>query len=379
MRCVARIPALAVLTGVLAWLQPTLSEDRSSTQQLLVLSALELLHARLGEHANATLESLVDEAAATVHLSKDEAGTALAALIGEALSATGEQGEGSGLRKKIEARAGRYSGVGPDTLTLFTTEVLKSVQASLAGGEDAFLDEVLGDAADAMDLDESRGRTLALRLAHAAAKELRPLPPDRIAATPDGVYVLAVHFQPSAQDRSFRGFKIPMWDERSIKIGLDYTMKRLNRSMSMKRKFRRLVPCYNIVESGTLLADYLLVLRIEKERWCLVADTRQKNPKNLDDLLAPGQNKTRQQRLLETEVYQVILELEETIETLPDGKRAWSEHATVKRYRDELEAWAAKNATFVTKDGQVIRSSSPLLGIVDLVTGQALRDFYKLK
>ena len=71
--------------------------------------------------------------------------------------------------------------------------------------------------------------------------------------------------------------------------------------------------------------------------------------------------------------------LEETIETLPDGKRAWSEHATVKRYRDELEVWAAKSATFVTKDGQVIRSSSPLLGIVDLVAGQALRDFYKLK
>ena len=46
---------------------------------------------------------------------------------------------------------------------------------------------------------------------------------------------------------------------------------------------------------------------------------------------------------------------------------------------DELEAWAAKNATFVTKDGQVIRSSSPLLGIVDLVAGQVLRDFYKLK
>ncbi len=82
MRCVARIPALAVLTGVLAWLQPALSEDRSSTQQLLALSALELLHAGLGEHADATLESLVDEAAATVHLSKDEAGTALAARRG---------------------------------------------------------------------------------------------------------------------------------------------------------------------------------------------------------------------------------------------------------------------------------------------------------
>jgi hypothetical protein len=374
MRSTTRILAAAFLAALLPGPQAIAAADAPSHERLLALSMLELLHAQLDERTDPTLGELVDQAAATVHFPKDRAGAALADLIG-GLGGAEQAAENAALRREIVAQAAKPVAVAPDTMALFTNQLLLSIQTALTATEEIFLDEIIAETAAAVDLNEPSAHGLTMRLAYAAAQKLRPRPPAKIGAVADGVYVLAVHFQPSARERSIVGVKLRPWDEQTRKNGAAYSTEQLSRSMTMKRKFRRIIPCYNMGDARTLLADYLLVLHVEEEVWDRVQDTRTKERSDPEDLLAPKKKRSTQQE----PVYQVALELQESIELLPGGKKVWSARASLKHYMDELSGRALRNASSYKREDWIISHNSPLLGILDVAAARFLKDFRKVK
>ena len=94
--------------------------------------------------------------------------------------------------------------------------------------------------------------------------------------------------------------------------------------MTIKRKFRRVIPCYNMVEAKNLLVDYLLVLHAEEETWSLVQDTREP-----EGFLPTRKTESRKRPL----AYQLELELHEPIEDLASGNKVWQAQALLKNYR----------------------------------------------
>ena len=373
MRSATRILVATILTTILPG-TPARAADTPSQEDLLTLSTLELLYEHLDERADLGLGDLIAQAAATLHFPRDQAGPVLAEKIARLQSA--EQTEEDAARhRKIAAKAAKLSGVTPATLALFTDVLLASLGTALRTPEDIFLDELIGETAAAVQLDELSGHSLTMRLAYAAAQQLRSQPPSQIGAMPAGTYVLAVHFRPSARERSIRGFKLRPWDERARKNGTDYVTERLSRSMTIKRKFRRIIPCYNLVEAQNLLADYLLVLHAEEETWSLVQDTREKDRADPEDLLSKRKTRSRQQ----PSVYQLELELHEHIEGLASGKKVWQAHALLKYYMDDLSGRALSNASSFKNADWILPTSSPLLGILDAMAARFLKDFRKAK
>ncbi len=380
MECItSSVLILLVIIGTLTLPELGLAQDESvpSKETLLALSALEGLHAKLTGRADVTLDEIVMEAARTVYLPENRARTTLAMLIGKATSDSKVEGDSLKVKKEIEQRAATLSGVEPDTLSLFVTELLTLTQAFLEGGENPFMDEILGEAADAVNLDENKGNNLARTLVYYAAKRLRPLPRKEIKQIPRAAYVLAVNLQ--ASDRSIDDRKMKSWSKKTIRTGTSYIAEKLSKSMTMSRRFRRIVPSYNIVDSKNLMADYLLVLHVESETWDWVKDTRERAERDPDELLVSKKRKSYWERKREGKVYEITVELEERIEMLPDGEKVWSDHATLKRYVDELSRTVKQDETFIARGEWKIYESSVRHGIWDLVTRQAIRDFTKLK
>ncbi len=380
MKCpTGSILILLVIIGTLTFSELGHAQDETvpTKETLLALSALEGLHAKLAERADVTLDEIVMEAARTVYLPENRARTTLAMLIGKVISDSKVEADSLNLKKEIEQRAATLSGVEADTFSLFVTELLTLTQASLEGGENPFMDEILGEAADAVNLDENKGNNLARTLVYYAAKKLRPLPRKQIKQIPRGAYVLAVHLQ--ASDRFLAERKMKSWSEKTIRTGTSYISKKLSKSMTMSRRFRRIVPCYNIADSKDLMADYLLVLHVESETWDWVRDTRERSERDPDELLVSKKRKSYEERKREGMLYEITVELEERIEMLPDGKKVWSDHATLKRYVDELVGAVKENEFFITRRDWKIHTSSVHHGIWDLVTRRAISDFSKLK
>ena len=373
MRSTTRILVATILTTILPG-TPARAADAPSQEDLLTLSTLELLYEHLDERADLSLGDLVAQAAATLHFPRDRAAPVLAKKIARLQSAAKAE-EDAARHREIAAKAAKLSGVTPATLALFTDALLASLETALRAPEDIFLDELIGETAVAVQLDELSAHSLTMRLAYAAAQQLRPQPPSQIGAMPAGTYVLAVHFRPSARERSIRGFKLRPWDEGARKNGTDYVTERLSRSMTIKRKFRRIIPCYNMVEAQNLLADYLLVLHAQEETWSLVQDTREKDRADPEDLLSKRKTRSRQQ----PSVYQLELELHEHIEGLASGKKVWQAHALLKYYMDDLSGRALSNASSFKNADWILPTSSPLLGILDAMAARFLKDFRKAK
>ncbi len=237
------------------------AEDGLSQEDLLALAALELLQGGLAQPADLTLNPLLDRAAGSVFYGRIEARTALHQLIGRILA-----GQWPQRQRAIEDRVKPYTRVAPDTLAHFTRLVLESLQEPLARRQDAFLDDILADAAVELGLPDQQGFALGRLLSRAAARQLRPQPPADIAAATPGRYVLAVHFQFSKPSR-FRGLDVGRLSPETIAAGTRYLGARLQRSITMRRRFRNIVPCFDLSQCENLVADYLLVLDIENQQW----------------------------------------------------------------------------------------------------------------
>ena len=254
--------AKGVLLALLATVPATCwAASDPSQEDLLALAALELLQGGLDQPADLTLNPLLDRAAGSVFYGRIEARAALHNLIGRILA-----GEWVQRQRAIEELVKPFTRVAPDTLARFTELVLQSLQAPLAKGQDAFIDDILADAAAALGLPEQQGFALGRLLSRAAARHLRPRPPPDIAAAGQGLYVLAVHFQFSKPSR-FRGLDVGRLSPGTIAAGTRYLAAQLQRSMTMRRRFRNIIPCFDLSQCENLVADYLLVLDIEDQQW----------------------------------------------------------------------------------------------------------------
>ena len=140
--------------------------------------------------------------------------------------------------------------------------------------------------------------------------------------------------------------------------------------MTIKRKFRRVIPCYNMVEAKNLLADYLLVLHAEEETWSLVQDTREP-----EGFLPTRKTESRKRPL----AYQLELELHEHIEDLASGNKVWQAQALLKYCMDDLSGRALSNASSFKNADWILPTSSPLPGILDAMAARFLKDFRKVK
>ncbi len=352
----------AILAAALCAVGPAEATDGPSTPTLMALSALEILRAEL-RNPDATLVDVVRDAAATVAFPRDAAGDTLASLIRQVLSAGGE-GELHPTRTEIEAGAASFTSLKPELISRFTSELLTRTRTALEQeGEKAFLDELLGEAADAVGIDERAGASLTRNLVSIAARVLRPRPPLQVSGLSEGVYVLAVSLRVSGKVE-FQGYEYEgsRWDAGMLEWGTSYLVETLGKSMALRRRFRRIVPGRSDGGVKSLLADFLLVVDISGQSWREIADSRKVEAKP-EDILSWGSRERRS----EDRVMELTLTLESSIETLPGGNRIWTQKHTAKRYGDELAGRAA-----------VLNRDSVFEGILDLVANQTRVELARL-
>jgi|GEM_PF-6805378 hypothetical protein len=338
----------------------------------MALSTLEILHRELRSPQAAsalTLEDLARNAAATVAFGRDTAGDTLASLIRQVLSAP----EGTALtrtRTEIETGAASYTSLKPEVISGFTSQVLMRARIALEQeGEKVFLEELLGEAADAIGLDEHAGSSLFRNLISIAARQLRPRPPLHLTGLPEGVYVLAVNLR-STGEVKFQGYEFrgSRWSPQTLGWGTDYVVEALGKSMALRHRFRRIVPCRNIGDVSSLVADYLLVVDISDQNWREIVDPRKTAAKPEEMFSLPLVRERAAPGRKEDRTMELALTLDWSIEVLPAGNRIWTRKHTVTRYRDELASQAA------------VRSRDSVFdGILDLVASQTRVELAKLK
>lgn len=197
---------------------------------------------------------------------------------------------------------------------------------------------------------------------------------------PQGVFVLAVNLQSSSktefQGYEFRGSE---WGEETLKSGTSYMAESLGKSMTLRRKFRRIVPCYHLADYESLIADYLLVVDISGQSWNQVQDTRD-NQEDPEEVLAKrNQPKTYRQQRDENRVLELTLEFGSKLQVLPVGKEVWTHKGNLKRYRDELLGRTTETEAIETREGWTIDKNTELFGILDLVTSQTRIELSKLR
>ena len=337
---------LAALAGGLCGPgRPAAQETAKPAQELLfALSSLEMLNEELDRNADVTLNAILSDAAGSVLMSRHGSRKAMAGLLDRALADSAAEGEIQKLKAEIEAEPVRLMGLEADLVSAFTTELLKVAREYLEGEEEIFLDEVMGEAADAAGLDETKARGMTKILVKAAAKKLRPAPPATLEGLPEGVYVLAVYFQP-IEKISVGGYTW-RWTEQLLKAGTSFITEKLGKSMTLKRRYRRIVPCHDTYSCDAMAADYLLRLRIESQA------------------LKDGE---------------FTINLEENIELLPGGRKIWSQKETPSRAWLEMNQELPGDQTFVSREGRKIDKGSLGYGFLDMVASQARRDVSALK
>ena len=360
------VVALASPVGVVA-------QDQVSRTGLLALTALELLNEGLQRDPDLTVNSILNESAGFVLYSRTEMRDSLSVLIDQVLDSEPEAPWGK-KRAAIEAQILDLTTVKPDSIRLFTTALLTAVREALESNEEMFVEELLGDVSDDLKLDESGGVRLAVKLSAAAARELRPEVSDKLRGIPSGVYVLAVNFQASQNKVDFRGFKFGRWSQELVDNGTSYITESLGKSMGLKRKFRRIVPCFQIADAQSLLADYLLSISIDRQSWDEIQDTREETQASEDLLSSQDRNQTARQRRQKQQALQVTLDIEERVEKLPEGTVVWKKEKTVTRFLDELTGATNEDEFFVTRDGRKVDRNSETFGIMKLLVGEARMD-----
>jgi hypothetical protein len=375
-----RITVFVAVWGILSQQTMAQAPTKPPTTTLMVLSALELLYDELQQNPDLTLDPIIQEAAGTVFFPRHAARDTLATLIGQLLAA-GEEGETARMRAEIEAAVAEKAGMKKETLSLFTTELLVALQTALEEeGEDLFLDEILGEATDAANLDENRGQGLALSLTYGAARKLRLIPPRQMKSLPQGIFVLAVNLQSSSktefQGYEFRGSE---WSKQTLKSGTSYMMENIGKSMTLRRRFRRIVPCYNLTDYNSLLADYLLVVDISEQNWKQVQDPRDDQGDPEEILSKRNRPKTYQKQRDENKVMEVTLEFVSKLQVLPGGEEVWTHKKSLKRYNDELMGRTTETENIETREGWKIDKNTVLFGILDLVTSQTRIELSKLQ
>ena len=365
---------MLVLPVLLIPLRAEAAEVPSKTD-LLGLTLLELLNEGLETNSDLTLNPLIEEAAGCVLFSRTSVRDSLIALIDRAgANDAGADSAAGGGRAAIESRVVELSGV--PGITEFSSEVLQLTRQALAGDEDVFIDEILGEATDALGIEEERGPAWARLLTAVAARQLRSAPTKDLGSMPRGVHVLAVNFQGSEKKTEFQGLELSRWSTEQVAQGTSFITESLAKSMSLKRKFRRIVPCHELVDARTMHADYLLTLSLADQSWSRVVDPRTEE-KDAEELLTQGSKKSSWEQRQPKKVLEMTLSIAQKLEALPAGAELWKVEKTVQRYLDELEG--EEDDTFITREGWSIPRNTIAFGILELVVSQVRMDLARAR
>ena len=364
-------------------------EAQPSKTELLGLTVLELLDEGLKNNPDLTLNPVIDEAAGCVMYSRTGIRDSLVALI--------DRSESTETLASIEASVVALTGAEPATVAVFTTEVLSLLRTTLAGRADVFLEEILAEATESLGIAEARGPMWARQLARRAARQLRPAPTEDLQSLPEGIHVLAVNFKAKkkADFQGFEGFdgslgslfvlyRIPArlldpWPDELVDEATSFIAKSLAQSPSLKRRYRRIIPCHDLGESDNIHADYLLTLALTRQSWRQTSDRRTEE-KAPEEILMGDRSKSASDKREETKVLEVTLVIEEALQTLPAGKELWQSEKTVNRYRDELQRRAVEDETVTTRgENWIVRKSTVEQGIMELLSRQARMDLARLR
>jgi len=355
---------------------------------MMGLTALELLSERARVDPDLTLQPVVREAAGAVRLPRMSAADTMSVMIDHLRTAVAPcVVEG---RAAIEAKAVELSGEDSETVTRFTDELLALTARALRNDEDVFVAEVIGEAAEAVGVvGEAAAMSLALHLIEAAAQHLHPEAPASLEGLPEGVYVLAVHLASSSKQvtENYRYYQL-LYDHATARrlsemwttVGSDVVASVLQKSMRLKRTFRRIVPCENILKARSLNADYLLLLDADLT-WADVEDERGLRPDAGDVLLMPKQSQAARPggSADDGKASHMTMDLTARITSVDSGNEAWALRDTVTRFRDELVDSTTETELFELRGGQRIEQNSLLFGILDLVASQTRIELGKLR
>ena len=235
---------------------------------------------------------------------------------------------------------------------------------------------MIGEAADAIELDESRARGIAIVLLSNAARRLRPPPPADVKSIPRGVHVLAVHFRTETKMNPDSMSRFRYWPDNAAAAGTSFLSETLAGSMSLKRKFRRIIPCPSLSELKGTLADYVLLVGLDNLEWETVEDTRVKSRKS-EDLLASTLHHKKKQEV--TKVLQLTFDLVQSIELLPARNEVWSARKQVVRYHDDLLGSSDVNEMFIIKGGFKIPRNSLLFGLFEATANETRSTLTRLR
>ena len=231
--------------------------------------------------------------------------------------------------------------------------------------------------------------SLALHLIEAAAQHLHPVAPASLEGLPEGIYVLAVHLASSSKQvtENYCYYQL-LYDHATARrlsemwttVGSDVVAGVLQKSMRLKRTFRRIVPCENILKARSLNADYILLLDADLT-WADVEDERGLRPDVGDILLMPPQSQVGRPggSADDGKASQMTMDLTARITSVGSGNEAWTLRDTVTRFRDELVDSTTETELFELRGGQRIEQNSLLFGILDLVASQTRIELGKLR
>ena len=383
-----RLLRTVLLLGAVACLAAPAVAAPPPQLTMMGLTALELLAERARIDPDLTLQPVAREAAGAVRLPRMSAADTMSVVIDRLRTAVAP-GVVEG-RAAIEAKAVELSGEDSETVTRFANELLALTARALRNEQDVFVDEVIIEAADAVGVaGEAAAMSLALHLIEAAARHLRPEAPASLEDLPAGVYVLAVHLASSSKQvtENYRYYQL-FYDHATARrlsgmwttVGSDVVASVLQKSMRLKRTFRRIVPCENILKARSLNADYLLLLDADLT-WADVEDERGLRPDAGDILLMPPQSQVARPggAADDGRSSQMTMDLTARITSVNSGNEVWALRDTLTRFRDELVDSTDETELFELRGGQKIEQNSLLLGILDLVASQTRIELGKLR
>ena len=383
-----RVLLLFVAAPALLW--PILVSAAPPKSTLVALTALELLDEQAGDNPDLTLQPLVQQAAGALRFPRMSAADTLAAMADRILA-----GEDSALvagRTLVETAAAQFISDGADTINAFGDELLALTAEALRSDEDVFVEEVIGEAADAAGLSEVAGSGLAMHLIGAAIKELRPAAPDSLKRLPNGLFVLGVHVASTSKQTTSR-YEYYQWlyDDAEAKrraemwttLGSYVVADVLRKSMSLRRKFRRIIPCADREEARFMNVDYLLVLDADWT-WERVEDSRGRRQDagevlSLDRQRAAARVHPGGYDEDDGKVAEMTMTIEASITTMGSQNEAWALQDTVKRFRDELVDETKETGYIEVRGGLKIERNSLMYGALSLLASRTRIQLAKVR
>ena len=190
-----------------------------------------------------------------------------------------------------------------------------------------------------------------------------PAAPPTIKGLPPGVFVLVV---------------LPYREDEILSDELaEFLAEQLSKSMSLRRKFRGIIPNDHAVDYRSLMADYALHVDLLESKQVKVPAKRRRRT-DPEEMLAPrrqGRNR-RQTTVADSMTTAVRATVSLRMEQLRSGEDIWTHTDTLQRHTDEMWQRSSETLTLHARGGvSFVRS----LSVWHLIASEIRKELSKLR